>query len=421
MTNSPEPGNNTPYKRNKPQYQSAHGPKQIKRTPSRASIKAVQAKNSPPPPKVNTKKRNIITFGAIGVLVVLVAVFVYYMIAIAPLQRVLLTVGTENISTSYFLKRMVANPNGDITSTLQGLEGEYIIKQQAPGQGVAPVTDAAIDEYLRTQAKTTYPNLTDDEFNKWFNEQLSNTGLSAKEYREVSSHEILRNRLTDTITTDLPATFEQYHLWAAAYSTQAAAAAAKAKVDAGTSFETVATAAATAIGQTSNGDQGWWPLEALDAQLIDPIKALEIGKVSDPVTLTQYSSSSSTGTTSSYLLLQVTEKDPAKAATDSQITAIKNKAILAWLNDQFTKYTITLHNQGGSTVDAHTGTLDTQTTTWLNYEAQKLVAKRPTVTETTTPITTGTGTTTTPATTTTAVTTTTSAAPASTTTTAAAP
>ena len=91
--------------------------------------------------------------------------------------------------------------------------------------GVAPVTDAAIDAYLRDEASsslssdaatnsttttttttpsdiaptttptTTAPTISDAEFNKWFKQQLDNTGLSVKEYREVASVKYCANGL----------------------------------------------------------------------------------------------------------------------------------------------------------------------------------------------------------------------------------
>ena len=134
------------------------------------------------------------------------------------MQTAILTVKNDNVKTGYFLKRVVANPNGDVSSTLQLMAVELIIKQQAAANGVAPVTDAAIDAYLReesdsslssntttdsttttsttttptttptnsttttgsTTTPTTTTTMTDAQFNKWFDEQLANTGLSAK-------------------------------------------------------------------------------------------------------------------------------------------------------------------------------------------------------------------------------------------------
>ena len=160
MPNPSEPVRKTPShaakKRNRPNIQSAHPPKPVKKTPSRAAKKAAQAVVTSRPAKTNPKRRIIITIASITTVVVIIAALAYYLIAIAPMQSIILTVNNDNISTGYFLKRVVANPNGsDVSSTLQGLIGEYIIKQQAATMGVAPVTDAAIDAYLRDEASSS--------------------------------------------------------------------------------------------------------------------------------------------------------------------------------------------------------------------------------------------------------------------------
>ena len=108
-------------KKNRLQVQSVHPPKPVKKTPSRAAKKAAQAGSTPRSEKINTKRRNIITIASIALVVIIVAALAYYLIAITPMQRVLLTVNNEDIATGYFLKRVVANPSGDVTSTLQGL------------------------------------------------------------------------------------------------------------------------------------------------------------------------------------------------------------------------------------------------------------------------------------------------------------
>ena len=427
MTNPSEPVRKKPSqaakKRNRPNIQSAHPPKPVKKTPSRAAKKAAQYVITSQPKKTNTKRRNIIAITSIVLVLVLIVGLFYYFINVLPMQTVVLTVNNENVSTGYFLKRVVANPSGDITSTIQLLEVELIVKQRAPAEGVSPITDAAIDDYLRGQASSTLANTTtidtgtttattttevssttpatsitttpdtttattatttatisNAEFNKWLKEQLSNTGLSLKEYREVISREIQRQRLTDITSASIPSSMAQVHLWAIPFNSQSAALAAKVKIDGGTEFSTVAN---TIAGQTNGGDQGWLPLSVLPSALNTAASTLEVGKCSDPIAYTQSSSSSSSGTTS-YVLLLISEKSDSMPVTPSQLSVLKNNTLNNWLNLQLQSTTITLHNRNGTPVNGITGTLDNTTLTWLNYQAQKLSSKRPSSTETTT-------------------------------------
>ena len=130
--------------------------------------------------------------------------------------------------------------------------------------------------------------MTDAEYNKWFKNLLNNSGLSAKEYREVVAHEIQRQRLADILSADIPATMTQVNYGAILYSSQSAATAAKAKIDAGADFGAMVTAA-TAAGQSAF-DQAWEPYAAIDPQLAAAAQALAVGKCSDPITYQQSSS-----------------------------------------------------------------------------------------------------------------------------------
>ena len=407
MTNPSGPIKRTPghpaRKKNRLQVQSVHPPKPVRKTPSRAAKQAAQAASTPRIKKTNTKRRNFLTILSIALVVIIITALAYYLIAITPKQRVILTINNENITTGYFLKRVVANPNGDVTSTLQGMVGEYIIKQQAAANGVAPVTDQDVDKYLRdaanstlssnsatdgttTTTTTTPATMTDTEFNKWFKELLDNSGLSAKEYREIVAHEIQRERLADILSADIPATMTQANYGAILYSTQSAAAAAKVKIDGGADFGATVTAA-KALGQSAF-DQAWEPYAAIDPQLTTAAQSLEVGKCSDPITYQQSSSIAGGATTTGYVLLMVHEVKDDVPVTDAQKNILKNNGLGNWLNVQLKTATVTIYELDGTPVDGITSSMDNATLTYLNFQVQKLVSKRPSSTETTTTTTT---------------------------------
>jgi len=300
-------------------------------------------------------------------------------------QSIFLTVNNENVSGGYFLKRVVANPSGDIASTIQLLEVELIVKQRAAADGVAPVIEQDIDGYLRNESQGTNATITDAQFNKWLDEQLKNTGLSLKEYREVIGREIQRQRLTDILSANIPTSMAQVHLWAIPFNSNSAALAAKIRIDNGTDFAIVAN---TIAGQTNGGDQGWLPLSVLPSALNTAASTLEVGKCSDPVAYTQSNSSSSSGTTS-YVLLLISEKSDSMSVTPSQLAVLKNNNLNNWLNLQLQSTTITLHNRNGTPVNGLTGTLDNETLTWLNNQVKQLLNNLPSTETTATPTTTG--------------------------------
>ena len=415
MANSPESGRKQPSrserKKNRLSIPSTHPPKPIKKTLSRAERKVAQVGTPPPPPKINKTRRLIITLSSIVVAIALIAGAAYYLIVLAPMQHVLITVGSDNVDTGYFLQRVVANPNGSsVTSTIQLLISELIIKQQASGEGIAPVTSQDIDNYLRTQAETslatdtstdttttttgettptdtttttaaatTPTTISDSAYNNWLKQQLADTGLSLKEYRQVALYNIQRQRLISILSALIPSSVDQYHVYAMYFNSNAAAVTAKAKITDLADFNTVAN---TNAGQTNGGDLDWMPLAVLPIQLEAVAKNLAVGTCSDPITY-QTGSSLDGSLNTTYWLLWLDEGPVSKPVTPSQLSALQSNSVDNWLNTKAQAVTITLHDKNGTAVDANTGTLDNDTLTWLNYEIQKYLKRLPSQTTTT--------------------------------------
>ncbi len=424
MPNSPESSRKQPSrserKKNRLSIPSAHPPKPIKKTLSRADRKVSQVGTPPPPPKVNKTRRLIITLSSIFVAIALIAGAAYYLIVLAPLQHVLITVGSDNIDTGYFLQRVVANPSGSsITSTIQLVISELLVKQQASAEGIAPVTSQDIDSYLRTQAETSLASsaasdntagttttdaatptdttttaISDSAYNNWVKQQLADTGLSMKEYRQVALYNIQRQRLVSILSAQIPSSVDQYHVYAMYFNSNAAALTAKAKVTNLSDFNTVAN---TNAGQTNGGDLDWMPLAVLPVQLEVVAKNLAVGTCSDPITY-QSGSSLDGSLKTSYWLLWLAEGPVSRAVTPSQLSALQGNSVDNWLNSKAQQVTITLHDRNGTAVNANTGTLDNDTLSWLNYQIQKYLKRLPSQTTTTSIATTTT--TTTPASTT---------------------
>jgi hypothetical protein len=421
MTNSPESSRKQPSrserKKNRLSIPSTHPPKPVKKTLSRAEKRVSQVGTPPPPPKINKTRRLIITLSSILVAIALIAGAAYYLIVLAPMQHVLLTVGNDNVDTGYFLQRVVANPSGSsITSTIQLVISEIIIKQQASAEGIAPVTSQDIDSYLRTKAETslaasaatdntntttttdqttptdttttdaataaattTPTTISDSDYNNWLKQQLANTGLSLKDYRQVVVYDIQRERLTAILSATIPSSLKQYHVWAMYFNSNAAAVTAKAKVTSLSDFNTVAN---TNAGQTNGGDLDWMPLAVLPLQLETVAANLALNTCSDPITY-QTGSSIDGSLTTTYWLLWLSDESDSMAVTPGQLTQLQNNSLDNWLNSQAQSVTITLHDRNGTVINANTGTLDNDTLTWLNYEIQKYLKRIPTQTTTT--------------------------------------
>ena len=444
MANSPESSRKQPSrserKKNRLSIPSTHPPKPVKKTLSRAEKRVSQVGTPPPPPKINKTRRLIITLSSIVLAIALIVSAAYYLIVLAPMQHVLLTVGNDNVDTGYFLQRVVANPSGSsITSTIQLVISELIIKQQASAEGIAPVTSQDIDSYLRTKAETSLASanattdttttttpadttttdtaatattttpaaISDADYNKWLSQQLADTGLSLKEYRQVALYAIQRERLTAILSTAIPSSLKQYHVWAMYFNSNAAAVAAQAKVTSLSDFNTVAN---TNAGQTNGGDLGWMPLAVLPLQLETVAVNLTLGECSAPITY-QSGTSIDGSLTTTYWLLWLSDESDSMAVTPGQLIQLQNNSLDNWLNKQAQSITISLHDRNGTIINANTGTLDNDTLTWLNYEIQKYLKRIPAQTTTTSVVTTTTTPAVTTTTTTTGTTTTTTTSP----------
>ena len=345
-----------------------HPPKPVKKRPSRKTREA--AKAVLPQKKKAATKRTAIIIASIVLVIAIAAGLFYYLVNVMPYQRVILTVGNDSIKTGYFLKRVAANTNGDAASTVDSLTTELIIKQAAPDFGLSPATEEDIDTYLRDLARGENETITDAEFDIWFNDRLASTGLTAKEYREIVGGTILAQRIQDIVSANVSSVVPQVHLSVIILDTSDAAISAKARIDGGEDFAAVAREVSLETTSKENGgDVGWLPTELLNSEMSSVIDVLDIGKCSDPFPYVEQSSTSSTETTTTYMLFMVSEKSTAMQVTDDQLTLLKNNAMLNWLDSQISTTEVTFHGLNGST------TLDSQTLAWINYQVQKLINK----------------------------------------------
>jgi parvulin-like peptidyl-prolyl isomerase len=346
--------------------QRQHPQKPIKkRAPRQTKTGAASAQN-----KVKSSKfRLVLTIAAIVLFLVIVAGTAYYMVAVQPFQRVILSVGNENIKTEYFLKRIVASQGMTADTVLQSLIVERVITQQAVSMGFPAPTSAEIDDYLRNIARGENETISDTNYDIWLQEQQDNTGLTIEEFRDIAASEFQAQQIQDFIGSNVNTQVPQVYLWVIILGDQEAATAAKARIDGGESFQTVAQEVSTdTTTKDKGGDLGWQVTELLSSQITSTLETLDIGKCSDPVTFTQQDNTSGAVSTS-YLLLMVSEKSVAMQVDETQLSQLKYKAFLDWINEQEAKTEIVVHGLNGS------DTLDEQTTAWIDYQVTKLVKK----------------------------------------------
>jgi hypothetical protein len=265
----------------------------------------------------------------------------------------------------YFLKRVRLSGDDSMTE-LQQLVDEQIIKQKAPEFGI-DFTPQDISDTLHQMASTsssgnTSENATpmsESEFNKWYQEQLKDTGLSDAEYKEITRISLLAAGLQQYLAQMQPTVAEQVHLNVILVANSSDANKVRARIKAGESFASVASEVSldTQSG-TIGGDIGWIPRGVLDYD--DIIFSLGIGEVSDSVAVDP-----TTPNTSQYLVFMVSEKAASRQIDDKPMQVLKSKALSNWLAQEIPSHSIRQDYDFSNP----------QNQAWINWQEAKLASK----------------------------------------------
>lgn len=339
-----------------------------------------------------SKTNTIITASAILAVIVIVVVVSWYLIYKAPLQRPIIKVNAESVKIEYLLKRCLMSSSANNTQgTIQSIIYELLIKQGAPKYGIT-VTEADIDKALRdeaNQSSTTSTStdtsgskntLSDAEFKEWYRQQLNQSQLSEKEFRDLVRISVMGQRLQTYLGDRVPNTAEQVHLYDILLANQTTATDVKKRIEEGEDFMTIASEVSLDSTKEKGGDMGWIPTHVLDSSLEYTVSNLDIGVVSNPVqTSASQQQSQSSGEEQPYLLLMVTEKAVAREVDAKYMDALKNRAMQDWINAQMSSQKIALLGRGAS------GGYDSETEAWLQYQIEKLKKSRGIKETTTTP------------------------------------
>jgi peptidyl-prolyl cis-trans isomerase C len=126
--------------------------------------------------------------------------------------------------------------------------------------------------------------------------------------------------MRDQILSGVPGTMEQVHVRQILTYNEEDAARAKARLEAGETFETVA----AAYDPATRGDIGWFPRGYLELQVIEEAAfALDVNAVSEIIT-------SEIG----FHIIQVIERDPARPLAFDALLALQADALSSWLADR---------------------------------------------------------------------------------------
>lgn len=245
--------------------------------------------------------------------------------------------------SSQQLQMLYSQRLGAVDQVLGDMIDDELIAREAQRRGlsVAPAEiDARISSDLAKQkalatapaptpaagpatgpSPTPPPTLTAEDQQQTYQDFLSRINFTDEQYRRYVEAQVLRDKVRDSLSADIPATQEQVHARRITLGTQEDATAALAQLRSGeATFEDLAREKSKDLtSQSQGGDLGWLPRGIESAQFDDQAFRLGVGELGDAVTTPQ-----------GWEILQVVEKGQ-RALTPEQLDRLKNKAYDQWI------------------------------------------------------------------------------------------
>ncbi len=291
---------------------------------------------SPRITRAQAKRRqlNILLTTIAGIIILAAGAVILYQLIMAPYQRVVLKVDDTAVRMDYFLRRARLS-NDDIDAALQQLTYEQIVKIESEKMDLV-VTNLEIDKALLEAAASenvTADNLKDPAYKTWYRDQLKSTDLTAAQYRDRVRVNLLAQKIQSAITASLGDTAEQVHLYTIVLGSANNANQAKARLEAGEPFASVAQSMSLdTSSKEAGGDWGWVP-KGIFTSFDDTIFNLEIGQASKILV-------DSSSSTTYYYIFMVSEKDPARPLEDTVKMTLGYNGFIAWLQGQAAEHDI---------------------------------------------------------------------------------
>ena len=300
--------------------------------------------------------RTILISSIVIVIIAAVAGFAIYRERVAPFRLSVLVVDGSEINMRYFLKRV--NMSGqDPFAMLQALLREELIKQVAPKPPYnITVSEQEIDQFFRETARGTSEEISDEDFEEWYRQQINESRLSKSEFRDVGRTNVLALRLQEYLAAKVPTVAEQVLLNMILVNDMEAARQAKARADAGEGFARLAGELSIDERMRENGGEfGWVPRGALVPVLArTAFDELEIGKVSEPIYLDDQT----------FAVVMVSERAPAMEIAEDYLRGLQAGALEDWLITEEQYHEMEFHG--------FTNGYDTETDAWVRWQLQRM-------------------------------------------------
>ncbi len=197
---------------------------------------------------------------------------------------------------------------------------EVIMRRFAQEMEVAAGEDEVNDEIA---TRMGIAGKDDPNFQTRFQEELTRTGISETQYRDMAAAAVIRKKLLDKFTAEVPATGESIRYRQILVQDQAAADSLKQRIEAGEDFATLAQENSRDTSTKSEGGEvGWVPRGVLAENVEEQLFAAEVNVI------TTYS------TQGGAFVFQVEEKAADRALDESQRSILAQKKLADWVEEK---------------------------------------------------------------------------------------
>jgi parvulin-like peptidyl-prolyl isomerase len=301
---------------------------------AQAQVARPQARHRRRPADTEHLTQLFIVGGVIAVLVIVAAIIGigYYQTQLKPLGKTVLQVGSIKYSLGHLERRMKVLRQSTsyydpgvgapllADDTMNQLEREARMLQGASEKNIS-----ISDEEFATEIKNR-GNIADDAkpdvYAKSYAQQIKDSGLHKSEFEMMVRASLLRTKLLDYFRFVTPAVQPQVKANYLVADTQEKADAALTRIRAGEDFKTVADAV---VGPNTNGNYDWTPSGGpsfLPKEVEDFLfNTGQVGQTSDAISIG-----------SSYYVVQLLDKDPARALDDTGRQRAGQRDFDAWVD-----------------------------------------------------------------------------------------
>lgn len=205
-----------------------------------------------------------------------------------------------------------------------GLLSEELIEEGLLLRFAGEQAQTATDDEVKAEIATKLSITADDpNFDTRFQEELTRTNITEQQYRDMARATVLRKKVQEKFTAEVPATAEAIHYRQIIVAEQEEADAIKAQIEGGADFAKIAgEKSQDTTAKENGGDAGWAPRGFLESALEEVLFALE------PNQLTVYA------TETNFYVYQVLEKQADRPVEEAQKSTISNNAYQKWLDDK---------------------------------------------------------------------------------------